>query len=70
MRVVFIAALLLLSFTYRGTARADFAALQHRVADDAQAGKPIVVDVHVALCEKTIIDCGTFANPSDPRWRH
>lgn len=55
MRLAF---LILPLVTIGSYAHADFAALQHRVAADAKAGKPIVVEVHVALCEKTIIACG------------
>jgi hypothetical protein len=34
------------------------AALYDRVAADARAGRPIVAQVHVALCDNTIIRCG------------
>jgi len=32
--------------------------LTDRVIDDVRAGKPLVVEVHVPLCEKSIIACG------------
>ncbi len=34
------------------------AALTDRVVADAKAGRPLVVEVHVPLCESTIIACG------------
>lgn len=37
------------------------AALYTRVARDLQAGKPLVVTVHVALCDNRAIACGTAA---------
>jgi hypothetical protein len=37
------------------------AALAARLAADVAAGRPIVVETHVALCERTIIECGSRA---------
>jgi hypothetical protein len=34
------------------------ASLTERVVDDLEAGKPLVVEVHVPLCDKSIIPCG------------
>ncbi len=40
------------------TEEAWLGGLTDRVIDDVSAGKPLVVEVHVPLCEKTIIACG------------
>jgi hypothetical protein len=40
------------------TEDAWLAGLTDRVVADLSAGKPLVVEVHVPLCERTIIDCG------------
>lgn len=43
-------------------------ALYDRIAVDLRAGKPLVVTVHVALCDKSIIPCGnrTLGNGDAP----
>jgi hypothetical protein len=41
-----------------GDADAWLAALTDRVTADLAAGKPLVVQIHAPLCEKTIIPCG------------
>src|SRR5690606_19305086 len=35
-----------------------FAALTDRVIDDLEAGKPLVVQVHVPLCDNSVTACG------------
>jgi len=59
------ALLLTLSIAVPGRARADdtdpdawLDALRKRVDDDVAAGKPLVVQAHVALCSNDIIRCG------------
>src|SRR5689334_21751746 len=32
--------------------------LRERVAADLRAGRPVVVEAHVALCDNTVIRCG------------
>lgn len=34
------------------------AALQDRIATDVRAGRPVVAQVHVALCDNSVIHCG------------
>ena len=52
--------LVLLSRTALAAAPADawLDGLQERVAADLRAGKPLVVQAHVALCDNHIIECG------------
>jgi hypothetical protein len=60
MRTVLIL-LLALASTARAEVRAEdtwLAGLTDRVIADVAAGKPLVVEVHVPLCDNTIIRCG------------
>ena len=47
----------------------DISGLYQRVATDLKRGQPLVVTVHVALCDNTIIWCGRggFGNGDQPR---
>src|SRR4051794_22295547 len=63
MRRATLCAVVCLSTVAAGSARADagddaLEALYEAVAVDLRAGKPLVVDVQVALCDNTIIRCG------------
>ncbi len=51
------------------TENAWLAGLTERVIADLAAGRPLVVEVHVPLCEQTIIACGNakLGNGDDPR---
>ena len=53
-----VSALAVPAHTAPSTEDAWLAGLTDRVIDDLAAGKPLVVEVHVPLCEKTIIACG------------
>lgn len=55
--VCLLTAALLLSGEARGTPK-NLASLYKRIAKNLKAGKPMVVTLHVALCDNRIISCG------------
>ena len=60
MRTALLAALAITTATARAAPTEDawLGSLADRVVDDLAAGKPLVVEVHVPLCDNTIIACG------------
>ena len=42
------------------------AGLQDGVAKDLLAGRPLVIETHVALCDNRIIPCGNLGNGDRP----
>jgi hypothetical protein len=67
--LVLVAVMTALSTEARGDATADLAALRAAVAVDLIAGRPLVVQVHVPLCDNGLIRCGGhgLGDPDSPR---